>query len=78
MGTWLHSRQAACHLHAVHIGQTQVENDDVGMFAGDSAECLFPAGGFQDDELAAQGGFQKAADGALIINNKDFKSVSAM
>ena len=41
-----------------------------GCSAGGGAERLFSVGGFQDDELAAQGGLQETTDRTLVIHHQ--------
>ena len=63
--------QALEHFRAVHIGQAEIENDDVGRLERGELERLGPVLGFLDEkavELEARA--QEAADLHFVVNNQ--------
>ena len=64
------------HLHAVHVGKTEVENDDVGRVRCDFAKGERCAVGFQNGEVVClESGGQKTMDGGLVIHHKNARCV---
>ena len=59
--------------HAVHVGQAEVEDDEVGTVRGDHG-VGHRAGAGHEDVVAVGGedGLHEAADGALVLNQKYF------
>ena len=61
------------HLHAVHVGQAQVQDDHVRAMGGDHGQGLLA--GADNDGVEAVGGEDhgdKVADGLLILHDQDF------
>ena len=59
--------------HAVHVGQAEVEDDEVGTVRGDHG-VGHRAGAGHEDVVAVGGedGLHEAADGALVLNQEYF------
>ena len=72
IGTSLHWRMPPAHLHAVEVGQPEVEDDDVGRADGGLGDALLPGGGHQHVvPERAQADAQDAQQGLVVVDGED-------
>ena len=60
------------HLHAVHVGEPQIQHDHIGAVGGDHGQSLLAAA--DNDGIEAVGGEDhgnKVADGLLVLHDQD-------
>lgn len=62
---------AAGDFYAVHIGQAEIEQDEIGVLGGGELDGLAAVLGFDDGVGSTERREQKLADGSFVIGDED-------
>ena len=71
-GTSLSSRSVLQDREAVHVGQPEVEDHEVGLLTADKGQALCPGrGGHDPISLVAKADLDEIDDARLVVDDRD-------
>ena len=77
-GSAVHCAQPLHHLDAVHVGQAQIQDHELGLAVRGCGQARLPGLGFVNLEpWAAEARAQKAADLRIVLDHDDDRSLGA-